>query len=309
MTAADRHRIDGHEVIAEPGGSGDDPDMSDVPPDAAGPRDVVPKSVLARGLRLLDAFGAADVELSLTELAERTGLAKPTAFRLLGELVNWGGLERTPRGYRLSMRLFVLGQRVPRPRGLREAALPYLEDLYEATHENIHLAVFDGTDTLFLEKVSGRRSTPILSGVGGRLPAYCTATGKLFLALSPPDCLRQVVAGGLVRHTPRTIIMPGLLRQDLARTLERGYGINREETEVGVSAVAAPILDHRRKVIAAISITGNTQRLDLERLAPAVRTAGLSLSRELSQATARGTLVVQAPEDRRRQPPRGRPTS
>jgi len=253
------------------------------------------KSVLARGLRLLDAFGPADTELTLTELAHRARLPKPTAYRLLGELVAWGGLERTDHGYRLSMRLFVLGQRVPRQRGLREAALPYMEDLYEATHENVHLAVLDGPSTLFLEKLTGRRSTPIMSGVGGRLPAHCTATGKLLLALNPPEFLRRMCAAGLIRMTPRSIVMPGLLRQELARTVERGYGVNHEESEVGVSAVAAPILDHRRRIIAAISVTGATQRLDLERLAPAVRTAGLSLSRELAQSTARGTLVVDPP--------------
>jgi DNA-binding IclR family transcriptional regulator len=252
-----------------------------------------PKGVLARGLSLLDAFGAADTELTLAELAARTGLPKPTAHRLLGKLVAWGGLERTPSGrYRLGMRLFLLGQRVPRPRGLREAALPHLEDLYEASHENIHLAVLDGVHTLFLEKVSGRRSMPIISRVGGRLPAYCTATGKLFLAFGPPERLRKVTETGLARLTPRTITMPGLLERDLARTLERGYGINREESEVGVSAVAAPVFDHRRRVIAAISITGNSGRLDLDRLAPAVRTSALSLSRELSHATASGTLVL-----------------
>jgi DNA-binding IclR family transcriptional regulator len=249
--------------------------------DARTPAEEPPRSVLARGLSLLDAFGSADTELTLTELAGRTGLPKPTAHRLLSELVRWGGVERTAGGYRLSMRLFVLGQRAPRPRGLREAALPYLEDLYEATHENIHLAVLDGTDTLFLEKVSGRRSMPIVSRVGGRLPAYCTATGKLFLALGPPARLEDVLARGLVRYTPHTIIMPGLLRRELDRTVDRGYAVNREESEAGVSAVAAPILDHRRRVIAAISITGNVCRLDLDRLAPAVRTAALALSREL----------------------------
>jgi DNA-binding IclR family transcriptional regulator len=255
-----------------------------------------PKSVLARGLSLLNAFGPADVDLTLTELAAHTGLPKPTAHRLLAELVGWGAVERTDHGYRLGMRLFVLGQRVPRPRGLREAALPYLEDLYEASHENIHLAVLDGIDTLFLEKVSGRRSMPIISRVGGRLPAYCTAMGKLFLAFGAPERLRRVLGSGLVRHTPHTITMPGLLQRDLARTLERGYGINREESEVGVSAVAAPVFDHRRRVIAAISITGHAGRLDLDRLAPAVRTSALSLSRELSHSTASGTLVLSARE-------------
>ncbi|WP_344262116.1 IclR family transcriptional regulator [Actinomadura napierensis] len=242
-----------------------------------------PRSVLARGLSLLDAFGSADTELTLTELAARTGLPKPTAHRLLAELVRWGGVERTAAGYRLSMRLFVLGQRAPRPRGFREAALPHMEDLYEATHENIHLAVLDGVDTLFLEKVSGHRSMPIISRVGGRLPAYCTATGKLFLALGPRERLDRVLAAGLARHTPHTIIMPGLLRRELARTADRGYAVNREESEAGVSAVAAPILDRQRRVIAALSITGNVCRLDLDRLAPAVRTAALSLSRELAR--------------------------
>ena len=246
-----------------------------------------PKSVLARGLLLLDAFGPTDVELTLAQLSARTRLPKPTAHRLVAELVSWGGLEKTESGYRLGMALFVLGQRVPRQRGLREAALPYLEDLYEATHENIHLTVFDATDTLFLEKVTGRRSMPIVSRVGGRLPAHCTASGKVFLALGPPAYLRSVIAEGLPRLTAKTIIMPGMLRQDLARTLDRGYGINREESETGVVAVAAPIHDHRRRVIAAISIAGSAHRLDLERLAPAVRTAALALSREMARETAR----------------------
>jgi DNA-binding IclR family transcriptional regulator len=243
----------------------------------------VPKSVLARGLRLLDAFEAGDGDLSLHVLAQRTGLPKATAHRLLAELVAWGGIERTAGGYRLGIGLFVLGQRVPRHRALREAALPYLEDLYEATHENIHLAVPSDTDTLFLEKVSGRRSTPIVSRVGGRLPAHCTATGKVFLAYSPPDRMRQVCEAGLTRLTPWTVVMPGLLRQEVARAWERGYGVNREEAEVGVSAVAAPVFDHRRTVIAAISVTGLARHLDLDRLAPAVRTAALALSMKLAR--------------------------
>lgn len=243
----------------------------------------VPKSVLARGLRLLEAYGPSDGELSLTELSNRTGLSKPTAYRLLGELVKWGALERTESGYRLGLRLFVIGHRVPRPRGLREAALPYLEDLYEATHENIHLAVLDGVHTLFLEKVSGHRSMPIVSRVGGRLPVHSTATGKLFLAHNSAERLQRVLAAGLTRYTPRTIVLPGLLRAELDRTLERGYGINREETEIGVSAVAAPVHDHHGRTIAAISITGHAHRLELERLAPAVLTAARALSRELTR--------------------------
>lgn len=255
-----------------------------------------PKSVLARGLLLLDSFGAGETELSLAELSARSGLPKPTVYRLVGELVRWGGLERSDRGYRLSIKLFDLGQRVPRTRDLRDAALPYLEDLYEATHENIHLAVADERYTLFLEKVSGHRSTPIMSGVGGRMPIHCTATGKVFLAYGVPDYFKRVATAGLRRHTPRTIVMPGLLRRDLARTLERGYGVNHEESEIGVAAVAAPVFDHWRRTIAAISITGNTNRVDTDRLAPAVRTAALALSRELAREPGRHTVTRPDPD-------------
>jgi DNA-binding IclR family transcriptional regulator len=253
-----------------------------------------PKSVLARGLLLLDVFGQTETELSLAELATRSGLPKPTVHRLVAELVNWGGLERSRGGYRLSTKLFDLGQRVPRRRDLREAALPYLEDLYEATHENIHLAIADDLDTLFLEKVTGHRSTPIISRVGGRLPLHCTATGKVFMAYGLPDCFRRVAAAGLARLTPRTIALPGLLRQDLARVLERGYGVNHEEAEVGVVSVAAPVFDHRRRTIASVSITGNAHRLDVDRLAPAVRTAALALSRELAREPGRHTVTLPA---------------
>jgi DNA-binding IclR family transcriptional regulator len=244
--------------------------------------DVPPKSVLARGLRLLDAFGPTDTELSLAELATRTGLPKPTAYRLLRELRNWGGVEQTADGgYRLGLHMFALGQRVPWQRELRHLALPYLEDLYEATHENVHLAVLQGTDTLFLEKVTGHRSTPIISRIGSRLPVHCTATGKVFLALGPPDRLHRVVAAGLSRHTPRTIVLAGMLSRDLDRTRARGFGVNVEESEVGVVAVAAPVFDDRKRVVAAISVTGSSHRIGVDRIAPAICMAARAMSREL----------------------------
>jgi DNA-binding IclR family transcriptional regulator len=242
--------------------------------------------VLARGLGLLDTFGPQDAELTLTEIAHRSGLPKPTTLRLLSQLVQWEALERVGNSYRLGMKMFLLGQRVPRHRTLREAALPYLEDLYEATHENIHLAVPDGVSTLFLEKVSGHDSMPIVSRVGGKLPAHCTATGKIFLAHGELAQFQRTVAFGLTRCTPRTIVAPGLLRRELERTAERGYGVNYEEVEVGVSAVAAPVVDGAGRVVAAVSVTGRSVGMDVARLAPAVRTAARGLTRELGRVAS-----------------------
>ncbi|MGI5253003.1 IclR family transcriptional regulator [Actinacidiphila glaucinigra] len=158
---------------------------------------------------------------------------------LLAELTAVGLVWRGTDGYRLGLALFELGRRVPH-RGLCEAAPPFMEGLYEATHENVRLAVVGGADTVFLEKLTGRCSTRIASRAGGRLPAYCTAVGKSLLAHRAPPGLAAVLGVGLRRRTPRTIVMPRLLRQDLVRTRARGYAVNWEEAEVGVSAVAAP---------------------------------------------------------------------
>ena len=240
----------------------------------------LPKSVLARGALLLRACGDAGTALSLAELAQRSGLPKPTVHRLVGELVRLGLVERTAEGsYRLALALFVLGQSAPTVRELRDTALPYLGDLHEATRENVHLAVPDGADTLFLEKITSRRATPIVSRSGGRLPAHCTATGKVFLAQDPCPPYRV-----LLRLTPRTLVLPGQLARDLALTRARGFGVNLEEAEVGISAVAAPVYAPGRgeRPVAALSVTGGTRRLDVDRVGARVCAAARALTRKLS---------------------------
>ncbi|MFE7034368.1 IclR family transcriptional regulator [Streptomyces sp. NPDC057621] len=238
----------------------------------------VPKSVLARGAALLRACGESEGSQSLAELSLRTGLPKPTAHRLLAELVQLGLMERAPDGrYRIGLTLFVLGQSAPSARELRDVALPFLGDLYEATGENVHLAVPDGPDTLFLEKFTGRRATPIFSRTGGRLPAHCTATGKVFLAHDP-----RPPGPALARLTPRSLVLPGQLARDLARTRARGFGVNLEEAEVGVSAVAAPVYARDARPVAALSVTGGTRRLDVDRVGARVCAAARALTRELS---------------------------
>ncbi len=241
----------------------------------------MPNSVLGRAMTLLTAFRTGEAELSLAELSRRTGIPKPTAHRLLTELARWDVVERTPGGVRLGMGLFELGQLAPRQRGLREAATPFLADLFEATHETVHLAVPDRVDVVYVQKLAGRLGPRVPSRVGGRMPAYCTGVGKALLAFAPPERLAEVVAAGLVRRTPRTQVAPGLLEQELARVRARGVAEEHEESTVGIACVAAPVLAADGYAVAAISITGWAHRLDTARLAPAVRTAALGLSRVL----------------------------
>ncbi len=240
-----------------------------------------PNSVLGRSLTLLTAFRPDEVELSLAELARRTGLAKSTAHRLLRELESWDLVERTPGGVRLGMRLFELGSLVPRQRGLREAAAPFLADLFEATHETVHLAVLDGVEVVYVQKLDRRGGPKVPSRVGGRMPAYCTGVGKAMLAFAAPERVNAVLSTGLCRRTPRTVVAPGLLHQELAAIRERGVAMEHEESTVGITCVAAPVLDAAGVPVAAVSITGWVNRLDPARFAPAVHTAALGVSRVL----------------------------
>ena len=238
-----------------------------------------PKSVLARALSLLDAFGPEDVELGLSELCERTGLPKTTVHRMVGELVEWGALERGRYGVRLGVRLYALGERVHRYQRLRDLATPFLEDLYEATQESAHLAVLEGTEVVYLAKICGHRSAPTASFVGARLPSHCTGVGKAILGHGPAEHVRLRLAAGLPRRTPHTLTAPGPLLRDLARVSEQGFSVDREETRMGIVSVAAPILGPDGVPVAAIAIAGRTHTIRVDSIAANVRTAAAQLSR------------------------------
>ena len=252
---------------------------------SAGTEPEAPRSVLGRAFGLLAAFTPEDVELSLGELSERTGLPKTTVHRLAGELIGFGALERGRYGVRLGLKLFTLGEQVPRHRRLRDLALPYLEDLYEATHESAHLALLDGTEVVYLAKVIGHRSAPTASAIGGRLPTHCTAVGKALLSFSPTRVLAQRVDAGLPRRTPLTLATPGALERDLIATAERGYSVDREETRMGIVSVAAPIFGAGGRPVAAIAIAGRTHTIRIDQLAPAVQAAARGLSQSMSRST------------------------
>lgn len=254
-----------------------------------------PSSVLGRVMAILEAFGPEDSELSLTCLTDRTGMAKTTTFRVAKALVGAGLLERSGARYRLGVHLFELGERVPQQRELRQLALPFMEDLYEATHDVVHLAVLEGVEVLYFAKISGSRSSRLPSRTGGRQPAHCTALGKAIVAFSGPAVAASVIDAGLPRVTAHTICSPPLFLRQLEEVRRIGYAVEREEVVLGNCCVAAPLLGPAGPV-GAISIGGPLTRTDPARLGPAVRTAALALSREL----ASGQFVVDGPATPRR---------
>jgi DNA-binding IclR family transcriptional regulator len=241
----------------------------------------IPESVIGRIGLVLNAFGPDDADLGLTELARRSGIAKPTVHRLAAQLVEAGFLERLESRYRLGVRLFELGQRVPSSRRLREAALPFMEDLYVATRETVHLAVPDGIEVMYLEKISGHRPVDAPSRIAGRMPMYCTATGKAMLAHSSEEVVERVLGGVLARRTPYTQTVPDVMRGELIEIRKSGVAVEREETRLGYVSVAAPLFGRRNTLVGAMSVTGPAYRTQLDSLSAIVRTAGRALSRVL----------------------------
>ena len=241
------------------------------------------RSVVSKAVSLLDAFALDDMELSLNELARRTDLPLSTAYRLASELVSWGGLERAEGGgYRVGLHLLEVGARAPRSATLHEIVVPFMQDLFVATRENVHLAVVEGNDALYIERVTGLQSITVKSRRWGRMPLHATGVGKVLLAYADNDFVEQVIAEGLTRFTPYTIVAPGHLRRNLAEIRHTGVGVAHEEMTVGRLSVAAPLFDADGRAVAAISIVVPTT-VDPQRLAPAVRTAALCASRRLRE--------------------------
>lgn len=235
-----------------------------------------PNAVLERAFAILAAFEGGEETLSLSELRARTDLPKSTVHRLANSLVELGVLRRASGGYGLGRRLFELGSLATSERRLRELAIPFMEDLYETTHETVHLAVLDKVDVLYVEKIHSRGARSIPSWVGGRVPATCTGLGKAMLAYA--DTVTTVLRAGLPRRSCYSITDAGVFLAELEAVRRTGVAFDREESILGVVCAAAPILGINDVPVGAISVTGPTSRIDIDQLAPAVRAAGKSLT-------------------------------
>jgi DNA-binding IclR family transcriptional regulator len=247
------------------------------------------RSVISKVVSLLDAFGPGATELSLNDLARISGLPVSTTYRLASELVEWGGLERADRaGYRIGMRMWELGALAQRGGTLREVALPFMQDLFEATRENVHLAVRDGLEALYVDTISGHDSVRVRSRRGGRLPLHATGVGKVLLAAAP-DEVADAVLRSLTRETRHTVIDPGRLRRELGEIRRRGFSRATEEMSLGTASVAVPIAVERSGgavVAGALGIVVPSHRRDVTRLVPVLEVAARGIGRELARADA-----------------------
>jgi len=220
-------------------------------------------------VRLLKAFSEEQVEIGISELAKRLGVAKSTVHRLSVTLVADGMLEQNPDTgkYRLGMALFRLGSLVRRRMIMSNEARPLLRDLREKVNETVHLAVLDGSEIMYVFNLESTQAIRMRSDVGVRKPAYCTAEGQAILAFQPAEVLERVVRDGLSPRTPQTITDPLALKKVLEAVRLRGCAIEDEESELGMRCIAAPLRNDAGEVVAAIGLAGPVSRLSKKALA------------------------------------------
>jgi DNA-binding IclR family transcriptional regulator len=234
-------------------------------------------------LAILGAFDAGHPQLSLTELARRSGVPLSTAHRLVGELEEWQALSRAPDGrLRVGLRLWELGQLAPSR--LQDLAHPWLQELFASTGENVHLAVRDGMEVLYVDKVAGRRAVPIVSRTGGRLPMHPTGVGKALLAFEPDWFVRSYLARQLERPTPHTITEPGRLARELATVRAQGYALTYEEMTLGSCSAAAPVLVDGRAMAALGIVLASRRARELPRLVEPLLKVADQIGRAFAEA-------------------------
>ncbi|MEV6247682.1 IclR family transcriptional regulator [Streptomyces sp. NPDC051742] len=250
----------------------------------------LPNSVLGKAQLLLAAFESGADRLRLSELSRRSGVPKASAYRLARELVQWGLLDRHGETYELGIRLFHLGQRVPACSVLRSVARPLMTDLYTRTRAAVHLAVLDGTHVLFLEKIAGEANVLTHSYVGGRLPASCTATGQLLLALAPDGAERVAALArtGLPVLTSRSVTDPGVLAQRLSSASRQGYALEVEGVKAGYASLAVPVSMGGQEY-GALSVTAPVAQVSVDRCLAVLRATAESIERGVVQKTARSS--------------------
>lgn len=239
------------------------------------------RSVTAKVLAMLAAFTPATPALTLSELARRAGISLPTAHRRARELLEWGALERDGEGrYRVGLRLWEVASLAPRGLRLREVAMPFLEDLYEVTHENVQLAVREGLELVFVERIAGRQAVPVLTRVGGRFALHATGVGLALLAHAPAEVQEQALSAPMHAYTVKTVTDPERLRSMLAATRRDGYAVSNGQVTTDALSVAAPIREGG-DVVAAVSLVVRAEGAQPLALAPLVQAAARGISRSL----------------------------
>lgn len=242
------------------------------------------RSALDRVVSVLEAFPRGAPGLTVAEVAEHADLSRATAFRVVADLVELGLLERADGKVRLGVRLWELANRAPRAVGLREAATPFMADLQTATRQHVQMGVLEGTEVLFLERLSARNSVINFTEIGGRLPLHASSSGLVLLAHSPVEFQEKVLAMPRRRYTDATITDEGDLRRVLAAIRAQGHVACPGHLHPDAMGIAVPIRGADGSVVAGLSVVVPVAQARVAAHVMGLHTASLGITRTLGAA-------------------------
>ena len=242
---------------------------------------------LARGLSVIRAFDADHAEMTLSDIARRTGLTRATSRRFLLTLVELGYVKSDERLFTLTAKVLELGFSYLSALTLPEIAQPHLEQLAASIHESTSASVLDGADIVYVARVPTRRIMSVRINIGTRFPAYATSMGRVLLAaFSPEELEAHLTNPDFESLTSHTITSRATLETELAKVRKQGYAIVDQELEVGLRSIAVPIRHATGTVIAAINVsttaTSHTLESIEQNLLPALRLAAQRISEDLT---------------------------
>lgn len=226
-----------------------------------------PVQSVERALAILEALGQKSQGYGCTELGQLLGLHKSTVHRLISTLHACGFAEKDPQTerYKLGNKVIYLGLEALNSLDFRRTAIPYMQELVEISRETVQLAVLDNGEVLIVERDQSPEAITVNLGLRGQV--HCTAEGKVLLAGLPRENIVNIFEHQEIRrYTANTITDISQMLLHLEKVRAQGFAINAEEMVEGVRAIAAPVYDHNSNVIAALSITGPSSRLTLERI-------------------------------------------
>ena len=258
------------------------------------------ESVARRLLRVLDAFSIERPELGLTDISRTAGLPPATAYRLLRELIEHGAVERTAAGrYAVGLRLWEIGRLTPTISRMDDVAMPYLEDLYQATHGSVHLAVPLGADAMYISAINGHQPLRPLRPPGTRVSLASPGIGQVLLAYAATEVLHEVLADGH-RAGERPACSAFGLRQSLADIRRHGLAASRDG--IWPFSAAAPVFRAHATIVAAVSVAVRAPS-DGRLVGNLLRRTAVEISRELGASNANPPASKQVTTPASRRPP------
>ena len=255
-----------------------DPDLPSVPA----------VQVLERMFTLIDVLAAREEAVSLKEISEKAGLHPSTAHRILNDLATGRFVDRPqPGSYRLGMRLLELGNLVKGRLNVRDAALVPMRELHKLIQQPVNLSMRQGDEIVYVERAYSERSgMQVVRAIGGHAPLHLTSVGKLFLAADDPQRIRAYATRtGLHGHTKNSITTLESLERELGKVRQYGQANDNEELELGVRCMAAGIYDDQNKLVAGLSISAPSGRLEDEWL-PKLKETARHISEALGHKTS-----------------------